>query len=231
MVQAEGKSVPCVWIRASYFFFSFFPEELKCPLAVLGCVCPLAQAHFWGLLSCCFRNAIVFNPRSLLLLLCGHKCLNKRMMRLLEVYNWYLSREVNFLENAPDRRSCHSPTPGARGNTFYVSCPTKSLRNFWWSLSCSINSGVLEKSHWVISLYPLKSFCQWETCKEFSLLQALVQPCCELLEKCHILLLGWEETFHFREGCSVLSICKFKFIWSSFGVGKENTATKNCHEK
>lgn len=33
-----------------------------------------------------FRNAVVFHSRSLLLLLCGQKCLNRRMIKWLEEY-------------------------------------------------------------------------------------------------------------------------------------------------
>lgn len=93
-------------------------------------------------------------------------------------------------------------------------------------------AGVPVKSHWLISLYPLNTVVNEKHAQGFFLPQALVQPCCEQLEKCHILLLSWDKTFHFREGCNVLFICKLKFTWSSFGVGRKSTTTKKktCHK-
>lgn len=169
---------------------------------------------------------MLFHSRSLLLLLCGHKCLNRRVMKFLEVYaDSY--HEEHFFESTFIKVLLVEEAVTLLCLVLQAvlsACmrySTKSLWNFWTFLSSSISSGVLDKFHWVTSLYPFQSFFQWETYKQFSLPQALLQPCCELLEKCSYIIaeLGGDLPFQGRLECF---ICEFKLLRSSFGVGKKS---------
>lgn len=79
----RGETCPGEWVRASHSLTYFQKNRTRSSCCAWLC---LPSGSFLGTLSHCFRNAIVFNSRSLLLLLCGHKCLNRRVIKLLEVY-------------------------------------------------------------------------------------------------------------------------------------------------
>lgn len=84
------------------------------PFAVLGRVCPLAQACFWGLLSSCFRNAVVFSHRSLFFSFVWPQILEQGGDEIVGSEYWYLGKSQFF-------RKC--------------SCSWEE-QSLWWSLSC-----------------------------------------------------------------------------------------------